>query len=286
MKQAVVVIGIVLLVAVTFSAAFVVHQTEQALVLRFGQIVREVKEPGLYFKWPMVETTFVIDKRILSLDMSQEEVIAADRKRLVVDAFARYRIIDPATFYRAIGSEILANDRLMGAMRSAVRNLLGEQTLAAVLSERRAALMLAIRDNLNATAKEWGMEVVDVRIRRADLPEANNQSIYDRMNSERQQEAAQIRAEGQEEALKIQAEADRQVTVTIAEARRDADITRGEGDGLRNKIFADAYGRDPQFFDFYRSMRAYEVALTPDTTTLLLKPDSDFFRYFGDRKGR
>ena len=283
MRQAILIISFVVLAMLIAGAAFTVQQTEQALVLRFGRIVRTVEDPGLYFKVPMIDATFVIDKRILSLDMTQEEVIAADRKRLVVDAFARYRIVNPSLFYRTVGDLRLINSRLQPALSSTTRNLLGEQTLAAVLSEKRAALMLNIRDILNEQAKEWGIEVVDVRIRRADLPEANSQSIYDRMNSERQQEAAQIRAEGQEESLKIRAEADRQVTVTLAEARRDADIIRGDGDAQRNKIFADAYGRDPQFFDFYRSMRAYETALTPETTTLMLKPDSDFFRYFGER---
>ena len=283
MRQAILIISFVVLAMLIAGAAFTVHQTEQALVLRFGRIVRTVEDPGLYFKVPMIDATFVVDKRILSLDMTQEEVIAADRKRLVVDAFARYRIVNPSLFYRTVGDLRLLNSRLQPALSSTTRNLLGEQTLAAVLSEKRAALMLNIRDILNEQAKEWGIEVVDVRIRRADLPEANSQSIYDRMNSERQQEAAQIRAEGQEESLKIRAEADKQVTVTLAEARRDADIIRGDGDAQKNKIFADAYGRDPQFFDFYRSMRAYETALTPDTTTLVLKPDSDFFRYFGER---
>jgi membrane protease subunit HflC len=237
-------------------------------------------------KLPFVQNVEFLDKRILPLDTPPEEVIAADRKRLVVDAFARYRIIDPSTFYRALGTESTAEARLEQYLTSEVRNTLGAESFSAVLSEKRADLMLAIRNKVNAETRNLGIEIVDVRIRRADLPEENSQAIYRRMQTERQQQAAQIRAEGKEEALRIEARANRDVTVLLAEAKRDADILQGEGDAERNRIFAEAYGKDPDFFAFYRSMQAYEEALKTDGTTLVLAPSSPFFRYFGSADGR
>lgn len=267
---------------VAFNSLFVVQQTQYGLVLQFGEIKKVLDKPGLYVKLPVIQSVEHIDKRILLVSMPSEEIIASDRKRLVVDAFARFKVIDPIQFYRAVSTESTANARLQQAMSSVTRNLLGTQPLSAVLSDKRAALMVDIRDSMNQQAKDWGIDVVDVRIRRADLPEANSQSIYERMKTERQQEASRIRAEGQEENLKIRSEADRKVAVTLAEARRDADILRGEGEAERNRVFGEAYGKDPVFFDFYRSLKSYETALQPGQTTFVLEPDSDFFRYFGD----
>lgn len=272
-------------VIAALNVFFIVPQTQYALVLQFGEIRRVIREPGLNIKRPVVEEVRFLDKRILPLDMPREEVIASDRKRLVVDAFARYRIIEPATFYRAVRNEGFAEDRLRNYLSSVVRNRLGAESFAAVLSDKRSDLMLLIRDVVNDQARPLGIEIVDVRIRRADLPEANSQAIYQRMQTERQQEAAEIRAEGGEESLRIRSQADREVTILLAEARRDSEITRGQGDAQRNNIFADAFGRDPDFFGFYRSMRAYEGALKEGDTTFVLRPDSEFFRYFGELEG-
>jgi len=271
---------------VLFSTLFMVHQTQFALVVQLGEIKEVIDKPGVKVKLPFVQNVEFLDKRILPLDTPPEEVIAADRKRLVVDAFARYRIIDPSTFYRALGTETTARARLEQYLTSEVRNTLGAESFSAVLSEKRADLMLAIRDKVNAETRKLGIEIVDVRIRRADLPEENSQAIYRRMQTERQQQASEIRAEGTEEALRIRARADRDVTVLLAEAKRDADILRGQGDGERNRIFAEAYGRDPDFFIFYRSMQAYDEALKQDDTTFVLSPSSPFFRFFGSADGR
>jgi membrane protease subunit HflC len=276
----------VAVLVVLFSTLFMVHQTQYALVVQLGEIKKVIDKPGVKVKLPFVQNVEFLDKRILPLDTPPEEVIAADRKRLVVDAFARYRIIDPSTYYRALGTESTARARLEQYLTSEVRNTLGAQSFSAVLSEKRADLMLTIRDKVNAEARNLGIEIVDVRIRRADLPEENSQAIYRRMQTERQQQASEIRAEGTEEALRIRARADRDVTVLLAEARRDADILRGQGDAERNRIFAEAYGKDPDFFAFYRSMQAYEEALKKDDTTFVLAPSSPFFRYFGSADGR
>lgn len=276
------VVGVIAAVIVAFNALFIVQQTQYGLVLQFGEIKQVLDKPGLYAKLPVVQSVEHIDKRILLVSMPPEEIIASDRKRLVVDAFARFKVSDPIKFYRAVRTESTAIARLQQAMSSVTRNLLGTQPLSAVLSDKRAALMVDIRDSVNQQATDWGIDVVDVRIRRADLPEANSQSIYERMKTERQQEASRIRAEGQEENLKIRSEADRKVAVMLAEARRDADILRGEGEAERNRVFGEAYGKDPTFFDFYRSLKSYETALQPGQTTFVLEPDGDYFRYFGD----
>lgn len=268
------------------STVFTVHQTQYALVVQLGEIKRVIDKPGINVKLPFVQNVVYIDKRILPLDTPPEEVIAADRKRLVVDTVARYRIVDPSTFYRALATEATAQGRLQQYITSETRNTLGGESFSAVLSEKRAALMHQIRNKVNTEARKLGIEIVDVRIRRADLPEENSQAIYRRMQTERQQQAAEIRAEGAEEALRIRSRADREVTVLLAEARRDAEILRGEGDGERNRIFAEAYGKDPDFFAFYRSMLAYDEALKQDDTTLVLTPSSPFFRYFVAPDGR
>lgn len=263
------------------SAAFIVDQREQVLVLQFGEPVRVIQEPGLNFKLPLIQQTVRFDKRLLDFDNPPEEVIASDQKRLVVDAFARYHIVDPLKFYQTVGTELALRPRLGSVINSTLRQVLGTVPLQQVVSEKRGDLMLRIRDLVRMEASGFGVKVADVRIKRADLPDENSEAIYRRMQTERQQEAAELRAKGAEEAQKIRAEANRQKVVIVAEAERDSQILRGEGEGEMNRIFADAFGRDAEFFSFYRSMQAYEEALVGDDTTMVLSPDSDFFRYFG-----
>jgi membrane protease subunit HflC len=281
------VIGVLVVIAaiVAYTSLFAVHQTEQALVLRFGEPRRVITTPGLEYKLPFVDTVVMIDKRILDLDNPAQEVIASDQKRLVVDAFARYRITDPLRFYQSVSTIEGANSRLATVLNSSLRRVLGESTFIQVVRDERAVLMMRIQEQVNREAKNFGIDVIDVRIRRADLPEANSQAIYQRMQTERQREAAEIRAQGAEQAQRTRARADRDVTVLLAESTSKSEQVRGEGDGERNRIFALAYGRDVGFFDFYRSMQAYETGLKKGETRLLIAPDSEFFRYFNDARG-
>ena len=269
-----------------YSSVFFVQQTQQALVLRLGEPRQVITEAGLQFKLPLVETVIYIDKRILDLDNPVQEVIASDQKRLVVDAFARYKITNPLKFYQSVGTIEVATSRLATVLNASLRRVLGEASFIQVVRDERAVLMSRIGEQVNREAINFGITVVDVRIRRADLPDANSQAIYQRMQTERQREAAEIRAGGAQFAQTIRARADRDVTVLLAEATSKSEQIRGEGDGLRNRIFADAFGRDPDFFAFYRSMQAYEVGLKQTDTRMLLSPDTDFFRYFGDPAGR
>ncbi|MGA7485966.1 MAG: protease modulator HflC [Xanthobacteraceae bacterium] len=277
---------IIVALIVAYGTLFTVYQTRQALVVRLGQPVRVVTQPGLHTKVPLIDSVISIDKRILDLENPAQEVIASDQKRLVVDAFARYSIKEPLRFYQTVGTVDAANLQLSILLNSALRRVLGEATLTQVVRDEREHLMARVRDQLGAEAKAYGIDVVDVRIRRADLPEQNSQAVYQRMQTERQQEAAQIRAQGNQRGQEIRAKADREVTVLLADAQSQGERTRGEGDAERNRIFADAYGRDPGFFSFYRSMQAYEAGLRPNDTRMLLKPDSDFFRYFVDPSGK
>jgi modulator of FtsH protease HflC len=277
---------VVVALIVAYGTLFTVYQTRQALVVRLGQPVRVVTEPGLNYKVPLVDSVINIDKRILDLENPAQEVIASDQKRLVVDAFARYRIKDVLKFYQTVGTVEGANSQLSILLNSALRRVLGEATLTQVVRDQREPLMARVREQLDNEAQGYGISVVDVRIRRADLPEQNSQAVYQRMQTERQQEAAQYRAEGAQKAQEIRAKADRDVTVLLAEAQSKGERTRGEGDGERNRIFADAYGRDPDFFAFYRSMQAYEAGLRSNDTRMLLKPDSEFFRFFVDPSGK
>jgi membrane protease subunit HflC len=280
-------IAAAVLVIVIYSSVFVVNMTQQALVIQFGAPKGEaITEPGLHWKLPFIQNVVYIDKRILNLDSPTEEIVANDRKRLVVDAYARYRIVDPLKFYRAVGDPIYTETRLQPNFVSALRNVLGDNSLEALVRDNRAGLMQKIRVSFSAATQEFGIEVVDVRIRRADLPEANSQAIYQRMQTERQREAAELRAQGSEEAQRIRSRADRDVTVLLANAERDGQIARGQGDAKRNAIYADAYGRDADFFAFYRSMQAYKRGLSSDTTTMVISPKSEFFRYFGSESGR
>jgi modulator of FtsH protease HflC len=255
-------------------------------VVRLGQPVRVVTEPGLNFKIPLIDSVIHIDKRILDLENPAQEVIASDQKRLVVDAFARYKITRPLLFYQTVGSVEGANSRLSTLLNSALRRVLGESTLTHVVRDERAALMARVREQLEMEAQAFGIAIVDVRIRRADLPEENSQAVYLRMQTERQREAAEWRAQGSQRSQEIKAKADRDVTVLTADATSKAEQIRGEGDAERNRIFAEAFGRDPDFFAFYRSMQAYEAGLRSGDTRMLLKPDSDFFRYFTDPMGK
>jgi membrane protease subunit HflC len=283
----VIAVVIALALILLYSSIFTVHQTQQALVLRFGEPIRKpIEEPGLYYKLPLIDTVVLIDKRILDLESPPQEVIASDQKRLVVDAFARYHITNPLKFYQSVGTIEGANSRLSSVLNSSLRRVLGASTFIEVVRDERAELMGKIKDGMNAEAKDnFGIEVVDVRLRRADLPDANSAAVYQRMQTERQREAAEIRAQGNQASQAIRAKADRDVTVVIAEATSKGEQTRGEGDGTRNKIFADAYGKDPDFFAFYRSMQAYELGLQKDGTKMLLTPDSEFFRYFQNPAG-
>jgi len=277
---------VVLALGVVASGAFyTVPQTQQALVLQFGEIVTIVKEPGLKFKTPFVQNVVFLDNRILAFDAPAEEVIASDQKRLVVDSFIRFRISEPKVFFKAVQTENIARSRLGTILNSSVRRVLGGVPLSTVLTGERAELMIQIRDFVNQQAQGLGVEVVDVRIKRADLPEATNQAIYARMNTERQREAREFRAQGAEISQRIKSRADREKTVLIAEAQKNAQITRGQGDGHAVKIFADAYGKDVEFFTFYRSMQAYLKTLGSGETTMVLSPDSEFFRYFSDITG-
>jgi membrane protease subunit HflC len=277
---------LLLVLIVAYSSVFTVQQTEQALVVRFGRPVASVTDAGLHFKAPFMDTVIPIDRRILDIENPSQEVIAADQKRLVVDAFARYRIKNPLRFYQSLGTIQAANLQLTTLLNASLRRVLGEVTLIQVVRDEREALMARIRDQLDKDADAYGIQVVDVRIRRADLPEQNSQAVYQRMQTERQREAAEFRAQGGQKAQEIRANADREATVIEAEARSQGDRIRGEGDAERNRLFAEAYSKDPNFFAFYRSMTAYENALKGSDTRFLLRPDSDFFRFFGDPSGK
>jgi len=269
-----------------YSTLFTVYQTRQALVIRLGEPIREITQPGLNVKFPLIDTVIQIDKRILDIESSAQEVIASDYKRLVVDAFARYKITKPLLFYQTVGSVEGGNARLLTLLNSSLRRVLGEVTLMQVVRDQREELMAKVRSQVEAEAQALGITVVDVRIRRADLPEQNSLAIYQRMQTERQQEAAQFRAEGSRRSQEIKAKADRDVTVLVAEATSTAERVRGEGDAERNRIFAEAYSRDAEFFSFYRAMQAYEQGLQKGDTRLLLRPDTDFFRFFADPNGK
>ncbi|MDE2063031.1 MAG: protease modulator HflC [Bradyrhizobium sp.] len=277
---------VLLLLVVGYSSVFTVQQTEQALVVRFGAPVQVVTDPGLHFKVPFTDAVIPIDKRILDLENPAQEVIASDQKRLVVDAFARYRIKNALQFYQSVGTIQAANLQLTTLLNSALRRVLGEVTLIQVVRDEREALMGRIRDQLDKESGNYGIQVVDVRIRRADLPDQNSQAVYQRMKTERQREAAEFRAQGNQKAQEIRSNADREATVIVAEANSKAEQIRGEGDAERNRLFAEAYSKDPDFFAFYRSMTAYETALKSNDTRLLLRPDSDFFRFFGGAGGK
>tara|TARA_Y100001970_G_scaffold268915_1_gene360711 strand:- start:452 stop:1318 length:867 start_codon:yes stop_codon:yes gene_type:complete len=272
---------IIVLGFVAFNTLFVVQEVKQAIVLQFGDPKKIITKPGLNFKIPFIQNVVYIDRRVLYLDNPSEEVIAADQKRLIVDAFTRFRIVDPLKFYISVGNENVARSRLATIINSRIRSVLGTQQLATLLSVDRAKHMATIQQNVNTEAQNFGITIIDVRIKRADLPQANSEAIYKRMQTEREREAKEFRAEGAEMAAKITSTADKEVTVILANANKQSEIMKGEGDGQRNRIFAQAFGRDPQFFGFYRAMQSYEKALIGGDTSLILSPDSDFFKFFG-----
>jgi len=292
------VIAVIIVVAaiVGYSTLFTVNQTQQALVVRLGKPVRVITEPGLNVKVPFIDSVIYIDKRILNIESAAQEITLSSQdssstraelvgERLVVDAFARYRITDPLKYYQTVGLSG-ADAQLAILLNSALRSVLGAATLSDVVRDKREELMAKMRDQIDIRSKPYGIDVIDVRIRRADLPPKNSQAVYQRMQTERQREAAEFRAQGSQKSQEIRARADRDVTVLLADANSQAEQVRGQGDSERNRIFADAYNRDPDFFVFYRSMQAYEKALPKGDTRLVLRPDSDFFRYFSNPSGK
>jgi len=265
-----------------YLSLFTVKEINQAIVLQFGDPKKIISKPGLQVKIPFIQNVVFIDRRILSLDPAPEEVIASDQKRLIVDAYARFKIVDPLKFYISVGDERVARSRLATIINSRLRGVLGKQSLATLLSEDRSKQMDIIQNDVNEEAKNFGIKIIDVRIKRADLPQANSEAIYKRMQTEREREAKEFRAKGAEMAVTITSTADKEVTVLLANAKKQSEIMKGEGDGQRNKIFASAFGKDPEFFAFYRAMQAYEKALIGGDTSLILSPDSDFFKFFGN----
>lgn len=284
-RLTVLVIGIFLLAMLALSSVFRVQETQQALVIEFGEPKTTVTTAGLHFKLPW-QSVVTLDRRILPLDLAQKEVITADQKRVIVDAFARFRIENPLLLYQAVSNEAGAADRLETVVNSVLRRVMGSVPFSAMLSEDRTKLLVAIRTAANEQAKGLGIHVIDVRIKRADLPEANSEAIFKRMRAEREREAREARATGAELAQGIRSRADRERTVLISTAQRDAQVIRGKGDGEAARVFTQAVSRDPDFFAFYRSMQAYRESMAPEDTTLVLSPDSEFFRFFNSLQGR
>jgi membrane protease subunit HflC len=266
-----------------YSTFFIVKETHQAIVLQLGEPKKVYKDAGLYFKIPLIQNVHFLDKRVIDIDAPAEEVIALDQKRIIVDAYAKFIINDPLKFYISVGNERIAQSRLASIINAKIRGVLGKENLVNLISTNRNKLMSQITKDVAEEAKDFGIDVIDVRIKRADLPSANSEAIFKRMQTERTREAKEFRAQGFEVGQTIKSIADKEVAIILADARKTAQITRGEGDGLRNKIFADAFGRDPEFFSFYRAMQSYEKSLISGSeTSLVLSPDSEFFRYFGE----
>ncbi|MDC3024043.1 protease modulator HflC [Alphaproteobacteria bacterium] len=268
-----------------YNTAFFVEQRIQAIVLQFGEPVKVIQEPGLNFKIPFAQNVIKFDKRILLFDNSAEEIIAADKKRLIVDAFVRYSIVDPLKYYQTVRFENALNNRLGSVVNNSLRAVLGRVPLSAVISDRREELMTEVTFLVRDRASQFGIKIQEVRIKKADLPSENSEAIYRRMQTERQQEAAQIRAVGEEKSRVIKAAAEKNKTVLLAEAKRDGEILRGQGDAEKNKILGEAFSQDPDFFSFYRAMQAYSKALTEGDTTMVLSPNGEFFEYFRDAQG-
>ncbi|HUC62686.1 MAG TPA: protease modulator HflC [Alphaproteobacteria bacterium] len=278
-------IGVLVLLIIVFSSMFTVNQAEQALVLRFGKVVRPIEEPGLHFKIPLVENVVYFDRRVLDYDAATAEVPTLDQKQLIVDAFARYRIVNPLRFFQTVNNEAGVEGRLASIINSAVRRVLGDVPLLTVMTPERAALMQRMTKLVDSEASSFGIHVLDVRIKRVDLPEENMEAVIRRMQTQRGQEALKIRAEGDKESRRIHADADMQERVIIAEAKRQAEITMGQGDAEAAETYNEAYGKDPKFFDFWRSMQAMTKAMPKDTTTFVGAPEGDFFRYFNAESG-
>ncbi|MEC9197740.1 MAG: protease modulator HflC [Pseudomonadota bacterium] len=287
-KSAILLPALIVAVVVVMSSLFVVDEREKALVLQFGQIKAVKEQPGLAFKVPLIQEVVKYDDRILSLDTDVIEVTPSDDRRLVVDAFARYRIADVVQFRQAVGVGGIraAEDRLASILNAQIREVLGadQVTSDTILSEERGALMLRIRDNARASARSLGLDVVDVRLKQTNLPAQNLEATFARMRAEREREAADEIARGNEAAQRVRAQADRTVVETLSEAEREAQTVRGEADAERNRVYAEAFGADPEFFAFYRSLQAYETALRGDNSAMVLTPDSQFFDYLRSEK--
>lgn len=267
------------------QSLFIVRETQQVLVLQFGKPVEKHTAPGLKVKIPFIHQINVFDKRVLDLDPPPQEVILSDQKRIVVDTFARYKINDMLTFFNTLRTEAQAASRLENTVNSTLRGVMGAAVLPSILSDKRGALMATIRAEVNKAVAEFGIEIVDVRIGRADLPQQTVDSVYARMKTEREREAAEFRAQGQEAAQEIKSRAEKERTVILAEAEKQAQIARGEGDSEAIRTYAEAYGRDPAFYGFYRTLEAYKTALTGDTTTFILKPEGEFFKFLQKSEG-
>lgn len=268
------------------QSVFIVPEHQQTMVMQFGEPVGLHTEPGLKFKVPMIQQVKAFEKRALDVDTVPEQVILADRKRIVVDTFARYRITDMLAFYKSLQTTEQANSRISNIINSTMRSTMGTTTMADILSDKRGQLMHQIRTQVNASTDRLGIEIVDVRIGRADLPDETSQAIFARMRTEREREAAEFRGLGQEIAQEVRSKADRERTIILADAERQAQILRGQGDEQAIKIYADAFKRDPEFYSFYRTMEAYRTSLSSEDTTLILKPEGDFFRFFGNAQGK
>ena len=271
--------------AATYSAAFIVHQNETAIVTRFGEPKRVIDEPGLNWKMPVIDLVEFFDKRILDLDTSEQEVTTRGQERLIVDAFTRYRIVNALEFYKNVRNERRVKQVMGPLIESEIRRVLGTANLLDIVKDKREILMKQIAQQVNAEGKDYGIQVVDVRIKRADLHQSNLKNVFDRMKADRVRAATELRAQGKADANRIQADADRQVTIIKGEATKQSDLIRGEGEGERNRIFAEAFNRDREFFSFYRSMQAYEQSMKAGDTRMLLSPDSDFFRFFQNPSG-
>ena len=282
MNRSIILLGVVAAAIFTASSTlFTVHQTQQVLITQFGEPRRVIQEPGLHWKLPFIQSVITFDRRLLDFDAPGEEVILGDQRRLIVDSFTRYRITDPLRFFQTVGAtEAGIRARLNSIVTSSLRRVLGNEPLLAVLSSDRARIMGEIRRQVNEEALQFGIAVEDVRIRRADLPNENTQAILSRMQSERERVAREARAEGAEVAQRVRAGAERERTVLIAEAQAQADILRGQGEQEAIRIFAEAFQRDPAFFQFWRTMQAYREAFAEGDSRLVLTPDSEFFRYF------
>ena len=279
-RISIIVLGLLGLIA--YLSIFTVFEIKNAIVLQFGDPKRVIMEPGLNFKIPFVQNVVFIDNRILDIDAPPAEVIASDQKRLIVDAYVKFKIIDVLDFYKTLGNENVARSRISAIVNSRIRSVLGERPLAAVLSEDRANLMKEITALVETEVNAFGISIVDVRIKRADLPEANSEAIFRRMQTEREREAKEFRAQGAEIAQRIRSTADKDVTIIKSQAEKKANIVRGEGDGEANRVFAEAFNTDPEFFAFFRAMQAYSEGLQNSDTTMILSPDSEFFKYFAN----
>ena len=266
------------------SSFFTVDQRQQVLILQFGEPIRAIDTPGIKFKMPFIQNAIFFEKRIIDLSLPEQEVIASDQKRLIINAFTKFQIIDPLKFYTTVGSSYGLSSKLSGILDSSLRQVIGEVTLNELLTENRGNIMKKIKDAVGSSSEIFGIKIIDVRIMRADLPKENSDAIYARMQTEREKEAREIRAKGAEEADKIRAEANKEKTIIIAEAKKNSDIVRGNGESESNKIYASSFGRDPEFADFYRSMSAYKTAFSNDKTKMIISPDSDFFKYFNNSK--